>query len=223
MTSIYQIIMLIIGAVRMLIILHFIMSWLISFQILNLRQRLVAQIWLGLNQILEPIYNPIRRFLPRMGTLDLSPLIALVCLYAIEIILNNNIDFLKIYNTYVFGVVKLIQTCLPYMKKNGQVINISSIGGIQGSMKFAGLSAYSSSKGALITLTELLAEEYKDSGIHFNVLALGAVQTEMLEEAFPGYEAPTSAIQMAEYIFDFATKGSKLINGKIIQISSTTP
>ena len=93
MTSLYQIIMLIIGAVRMLIILHFIMSWLISFQILNLRQRLVAQIWFGLNQILEPIYNPIRRFLPRMGTLDLSPLIALVCLYAIEIILNNNIDF----------------------------------------------------------------------------------------------------------------------------------
>jgi short-subunit dehydrogenase len=132
-------------------------------------------------------------------------------------------DFLNIYNTNVFGVVKLIQTCLPYMKKNGQVINISSIGGVQGSMKFAGLSAYSSSKGALITLTELLAEEYKDSGIHFNVLALGAVQTEMLEEAFPGYEAPTSAIQMAEYIFDFATKGSKLINGKIIQISSTTP
>jgi short-subunit dehydrogenase len=132
-------------------------------------------------------------------------------------------DFLNIYNTNVFGVVKLIQTCLPYMKKNSQVINISSIGGVQGSMKFAGLSAYSSSKGALITLTELLAEEYKDSGIHFNVLALGAVQTEMLEEAFPGYEAPTSAIQMAEYIFDFATKGSKLINGKIIQISSTTP
>ncbi|MCH1547365.1 MAG: SDR family oxidoreductase [Flavobacteriaceae bacterium] len=132
-------------------------------------------------------------------------------------------DFLNIYNTNVFGVVKLIQTCLPYMKKNGQVINISSIGGVQGSMKFAGLSAYSSSKGALITLTELLAEEYKDLGIHFNVLALGAVQTEMLREAFPGYEAPTSAIQMAEYIFDFATKGSKLINGKIIQISSTTP
>ncbi len=93
MTSLYQIIMLIIGAVRMLIILHFIMSWLISFQILNLRQRLVAQVWLGLNQILEPIYSPIRRFLPQMGTLDLSPLIALVCLYAIEIILNNNIGF----------------------------------------------------------------------------------------------------------------------------------
>ena len=75
-------------------------------------------------------------------------------------------DFLNIYNTNFFGVVKLIQTCLPYMKKNSQVINISSIGGVQGSMKFAGLSAYSSSKGALITLTELLAEEYKDSGIH---------------------------------------------------------
>ncbi len=132
-------------------------------------------------------------------------------------------DFLNVFNTNVFGVAKLIQTCLPYMKKDSQVINISSVGGVQGSVKFAGLSAYSSSKGALITLTELLAEEYKDSGIHFNVLALGAVQTEMLQEAFPGYEASTSANQMAEYIFDFATKGSKLINGKIIQISSTTP
>ena len=92
MMSIYQILMLLIGAVRMLIILHF-MSWLISFQILNLRQRLVGQIWLGLNQILEPIYRPIRRFLPDTGTLDLGPVIALLGLYALEIILNNNIQF----------------------------------------------------------------------------------------------------------------------------------
>ena len=92
MTSIYQILMLLIGAVRMLIILHFIMSWLISFQILNLRQRLVGQIWLGLNQILEPIYRPIRRFLPNTGTLDLGPVVALLGLYALEIILNNNIQ-----------------------------------------------------------------------------------------------------------------------------------
>ena len=132
-------------------------------------------------------------------------------------------DFKNVYNTNVFGVARLIQVCLPFMKKNGQVINISSIGGVQGSVKFPGLSAYSSSKGALITLTEMLAEEYKESKINFNVLALGAVQTEMLEEAFPGYKASVSAKEMADYIYDFSIKGSKIINGKIIQISSTTP
>lgn len=97
------------------------------------------------------------------------------------------------------------------------------MGGIQGSMKFAGLAAYSSSKGALITLTELLAEEYKENGPAFNVLALGAVQTEMLEEAFPGYRAPLSAIEMAEYIRNFSLTGSKYYNGKILQVSNSTP
>jgi NAD(P)-dependent dehydrogenase (short-subunit alcohol dehydrogenase family) len=90
-------------------------------------------------------------------------------------------------------------------------------------MKFAGLSAYSSSKGAVITLSELLAEEYKDKGISFNVLALGAVQTEMLAEAFPGYQANLSASEMANYIFDFTLTGNKYYNGKVIQVSSSTP
>jgi len=97
------------------------------------------------------------------------------------------------------------------------------MGGVQGSMKFPGLAAYSSSKGAVITLTELLAEEYKSSGISFNVLALGAVQTEMLEEAFPGYEAPISSLEMAHYIVDFALTGNKFYNGKLLQVSSSTP
>ena len=132
-------------------------------------------------------------------------------------------DFNNVYKTNVFGVARLIQICIPFMEENSQVINISSIGGVQGSVKFPGLSAYSSSKGALITLTEMLAEEYKELKINFNVLALGAVQTEMLEEAFPGYKAPVSAKEMADYIYDFSTKGSKIINGKIIQISSSTP
>jgi len=90
-------------------------------------------------------------------------------------------------------------------------------------MKFAGLAAYSSSKGAVITLSELLAEEYKDQGIAFNVLALGAVNTEMLHEAFPGYEAPISAKEMADYIYNFAVSGNKYHNGKVIQVSSSTP
>ncbi len=132
-------------------------------------------------------------------------------------------DFENVYKVNVFGAANLTRICLHYLQKGSHVVSISSMGGIQGSMKFAGLSAYSSSKGAIITLSELLAEEYKEQGIAFNVLALGAVNTEMLHEAFPGYEAPTSAKEMADYIFNFAITGNKYHNGKIIQVSSSTP
>jgi 3-oxoacyl-[acyl-carrier protein] reductase len=132
-------------------------------------------------------------------------------------------DFMKVYNVNVFGVAELIRMVLPHLKKGSHVVNISSMGGIQGSMKFAGLSAYSSSKGALITLTELLAEEYRERGIAFNVLALGAVQTEMLSEAFPDFKAPLQPSEMAAYLFDFATTGNRYYNGKVLQVSSTTP
>lgn len=132
-------------------------------------------------------------------------------------------DFEKIYKVNVFGVANLTRVCLPYLQKGSHVVTISSMGGIQGSLKFAGLAAYSSSKGAVITLSELLAAEYAAEGIAFNVLALGAVNTEMLQEAFPGYEAPISANEMAEYIFNFALTGNKYHNGKVIQVSATTP
>lgn len=132
-------------------------------------------------------------------------------------------EFEKVYNINVFGVAALTQKILPIMKKNGHVVTVSSMGGVQGSMKFPGLSAYSSSKGAVITLTELLAEEYKETGPSFNVLALGAVQTEMLAEAFPGYEAPVKPAEMAEYIAEFALTGQKYYNGKLLQVSNSTP
>lgn len=132
-------------------------------------------------------------------------------------------DFQSVYNVNVFGVAALTQCILPFMKTGAHVVTISSMGGIQGSMKFPGLAAYSSAKGAVITLSELLAEEYKEEGIAFNVLALGAVQTEMLEEAFPGYQAPLSAIDMATYIKNFSLTGHKLYNGKVLQVSSSTP
>ncbi|CAM3977334.1 SDR family oxidoreductase [Flavobacterium antarcticum] len=132
-------------------------------------------------------------------------------------------DFRKIYEVNVFGIVSLTKIALPYLKKGSHVVTISSMGGIQGSMKFAGLSAYSSSKGAVITLAELLSEEYKEQGISFNVLALGSVQTEMLAEAFPGYQAPLSASEMADYIKDFSLTGNKFFNGKVLQVSSSTP
>lgn len=132
-------------------------------------------------------------------------------------------DFENVYKVNVFGVANLTRVCIPFLSKGSHVVTISSMGGIQGSTKFAGLAAYSSSKGAVITLSELLAEEYKEIGISFNVLALGAVNTEMLNEAFPDYQAPLSAKEMAEYIFDFALTGNKYYNGKVLQVSSSTP
>ena len=132
-------------------------------------------------------------------------------------------DFQNIYSTNVFSVAMLIQRSISYMHEGSNVINISSIGGVQGTIKFPGLSAYGSSKGALNILTEILAEEYKDKKVHFNSLALGSVQTKMLEEAFPGYKASTSAENMAKYIYNFATEGYKLMNGKVVSISSSTP
>ena len=132
-------------------------------------------------------------------------------------------DFKQSYNVNVFGTVSMTQAVLPFMNKEGHVVNISSMGGVQGSVKFPGLAAYSSSKGAMITLTEVLAEEYKEAGPSFNALALGAVQTEMLEEAFPGFKAPLSAKEMASYIMDFSLKAHKYYNGKILEVSSSTP
>ncbi|MES2589120.1 MAG: SDR family oxidoreductase [Bacteroidota bacterium] len=133
-------------------------------------------------------------------------------------------DLLDCYQTNVIGVMETVQAILPKMIYfGGHIVNISSMGGFQGSVKFAGLSAYSTSKAAVVSFTELLAEEYKDSKIKVNCLCLGAVQTEMLEEAFPGYQAPLSSAEMAEFIVDFALNGSKFMNGKIIPVSLSTP
>ena len=132
-------------------------------------------------------------------------------------------DFEAIYKVNVFGVAELTRVVLPFMSAGSHVVTVSSMGGVQGSMKFPGLAAYSSSKGAVITWSELLAEEYKEQNIAFNVLALGAVQTEMLEEAFPGFQAPNSAAEMASYIANFAITGNQFYNGKLLQVSSSTP
>lgn len=132
-------------------------------------------------------------------------------------------EFEAVYKVNVFAVAELTRIVVPKMTSNSHVVTISSMGGVQGSMKFAGLAAYSSSKGAVITLTELWAEEFKENGPSFNVLAIGAVQTEMLAEAFPGYQAPLQPKEMANYIKDFSLTGHKFYNGKLLQVSSTTP
>lgn len=132
-------------------------------------------------------------------------------------------DLQAVYQVNVLGVFRLIQYLLPMLQPKAHIVTISSMGGVQGAMKFAGLSAYTSSKAALIALTELLAEEYKDTQWHFNCLALGAVQTEMLSEAFPDYKAPVTAKEMAQYIKDFALHQYPYFNGKLLQVASTTP
>lgn len=134
-------------------------------------------------------------------------------------------DMEYVYNVNVFSVVRMIQGVLPIMEgaQRSHIVNISSIGGFQGSLKFAGLSAYSSSKAALVCLTECLAEEFKEKNIAFNCLALGATQTEMLNEAFPGYKAPMTAKQMAAYIAHFSLTAHQHMNGKIIPVSLSNP
>ncbi len=131
----------------------------------------------------------------------------------------------RVYKVNVFAPFYLTQQLIGVLgkEKRSHVITISSMGGFQGSAKFPGLSAYSSSKAAIAGLTECLAEELKEKNISVNCLAIGAVQTEMLAEAFPGYKAPLSPLQMAEYIYDFAIKGHQYYNGKILPVSSSTP
>ncbi len=132
-------------------------------------------------------------------------------------------DFEKVYAVNVFGVAMLTKALVKYMPLNSHVVTISSIGGVRGSIKFPGLAAYSSSKGAVITLSELLAEEYKDQQIAFNVLALGAVQTEMLAQAFPDFKANVQANEMAQYIKNFSLEGNQFYNGKVLEVSNSTP
>ncbi|GAB5418367.1 MAG: SDR family oxidoreductase [Crocinitomicaceae bacterium] len=154
---------------------------------------------------------------------------------SIDILINNagylvnkpfpeitHADLLMSYKVNVTGVMETVQAALPKMQE-AHIVNISSVGGFQGSVKFAGLAAYSTSKAALCSFTELFAEEYKETDIAMNCLCLGAAQTEMLEAAFPGYEAPVSASEMAEYIGDFSLNAHKWMRGKIIPVSLSTP
>jgi Short-chain dehydrogenases of various substrate specificities len=132
-------------------------------------------------------------------------------------------DIQETVSTNYLAPSLLIKSLLPYLTSGAHVVNITSMGGFQGSVKFPGLSAYSSAKGAIAVLTECLAEEYKDSGFRFNCLAFGAVNTEMFRMAFPGHTAPLEAAEMGKYVADFALNQGKYFNGKVIPVSSTVP
>ena len=131
----------------------------------------------------------------------------------------------QIYKTNVFAPFRLTQLCLPLLKlsNNAQIITMGSMGGVAGSSKFAGLAAYSSSKGALSILSECLAEELKTSAIRVNCLAIGAVDTEMLAKAFPSYVATVKSAEMAGFIVNFACKQASFFNGKTIEVSIGNP
>ncbi len=122
-----------------------------------------------------------------------------------------------------FGPILFIREMLPFMNKGSHIVNIGSMGGFQGSVKFPGLSWYSSSKAALACMTESLALELAGLEIKINCICPGAVQTEMLADAFPGYKAPLTAEDMAEFISDFAVNGHRYFNGKILPVSISTP
>ncbi|MFZ4862488.1 SDR family NAD(P)-dependent oxidoreductase [Sphingobacterium sp. Mn56C] len=132
-------------------------------------------------------------------------------------------EFAHMLQTNILGHVNMIRHIAPLMTEGGHIVNIGSMGGVQGSTKFSGLSAYSASKGALAVLTECLAEEFKAQNIQVNCLALGSSQTEMFEEAFPDLQAGTLAFEMGRYVAEFAQNGRKYYNGKILPVSNTTP
>lgn len=132
-------------------------------------------------------------------------------------------DLSTMLESNVMSHFKMIRHTLQFMQSGSHIVNVGSMGGFQGSVKFPGLAAYSASKAALHTLSECLAFELADQGIKVNCLALGSAQTEMLETAFPGYESPVMAFEMGKYIADFARTGHKFFNGKILPVAVTTP
>jgi 3-oxoacyl-[acyl-carrier protein] reductase len=136
---------------------------------------------------------------------------------------QTNNEARMMMETNFFGPASVIRIVKPLMAAGSHIVNISSMGGFQGSAKFKGLTYYSASKAAIACLSECLANEFSGSDIRVNALALGAVQTEMLSEAFPGYKAPVDAQEMAEFICNFALNAHKFINGKIIPVSVSNP
>jgi NAD(P)-dependent dehydrogenase (short-subunit alcohol dehydrogenase family) len=132
-------------------------------------------------------------------------------------------DFDDIYNVNIKGPYFFTQAMLPMMNKGAHIVNISSAGAVPGSKKFPGLTAYSSSKGALTIFSEVLAEELADRQISVNCLAIGAVQTEMFTKAFPGAKALQSPAQIAHFIADFCVNGNKYFNGKVLPVALSVP
>lgn len=132
-------------------------------------------------------------------------------------------EFQQMMNANFFSAVRMIQALAPLIPAGSHIVNIASMSGFQGSKKFAGLSAYGAAKAALAALSETLSQEFMEAGISVNALCIGAVQTEMLAVAFPGYKAPVSAAQMGTYLADFVLTAHQFYNGKILPVALSDP
>jgi len=140
-----------------------------------------------------------------------------------EFIRFSSAEARQIMEVNFLGPAALIRMLKPLMARGTHIVNIASMGGFQGSSKYAGLSYYSCSKAAIACLSECLAEEFRTEGVVVNCLALGSVQTEMFEEAFPGLRAPVEPEQMGAFIGDFAVNGKRFFNGKILPVAFNNP
>jgi len=194
----------------------------------------LAEISLGLNP--DAIIYPIVFDIVHDDYADLQQFINVNLEGRVDVLINNagslinkpfidllETDFVEMLQSNYIGHVRIIQNVCKFMPEGSHILNIGSMGGFQGSVKFGGLSAYSASKAALHTLTECLAQEFAEQKIAVNCLALGSAQTEMLEKAFPGYESPVMAFEMGKYIADFALTGHKFFNGKVLPVALSTP
>lgn len=132
-------------------------------------------------------------------------------------------DFKKLMDVNVYGIVRLTQAVKTHLKKGSHILNISSMSGYQGSLKFGGLTAYGAAKAAVVGLSEVMSAEFSEDSISVNCLCIGAVQTEMLAEAFPGFEAPVSPQQMGDYIANFILTGHQFYNGKVLPVALNDP
>lgn len=136
--------------------------------------------------------------------------------------MDNQDDDITI-STNFLSPLRLIRALLPIIPSSGHIVNISSMSGFQGSSKYKGLSVYGAAKGALAILSESLAAEFGKDGPSVNTLSLGAVQTDMLGIAFPGYKAPLKAGEMAEFISWFAINGNRYFNGQNLPVTLGNP
>ena len=193
----------------------------------------------GFSRTIDPQQSEnLRTFQFDLSEKDFTPLTTAIRDFSdkVDVLINNagylvNKPFLELsdedidrsFDVNLKAPARLIRALVPVMNADAHIVNISSMGGFQGSVKFPGLSVYSASKGALTILTEALALELSEQQIKVNALALGAAQTEMLAQAFPGLKAPLSAEEMAEFIAWFAVTGHRFFNGKVLPVSVSTP
>lgn len=172
--------------------------------------------------ITSPDLTPVKKWLQAAGELQgLLNNAGLLINKAFEDLSTE--DWQQTFAVNLFAPANLCQLISPQLASGAHIVNIGSMGGFQGSSKFSGLLAYSTAKAALASFSECLAEEWKDRKISVNCLALGAVQTEMLATAFPGYQAPLKSEEMASFVCWFLANGGQFFNGKVLPVALNNP